>query len=255
MWFMTFFPPARMLEFVLGIVIALIVIRGRWFRLPFPVALLLPAAPLVATAMLPGNLGFVALTAVPLGFLVAAAANADITGRGSFFSRPTMVFLGETPLRAVSGALAGRGVRVDRAHVADLGRASGRSRVMAVRTGAGRAHRHDEPDAGMAAARTRGAPDHAALGQPGPYPPLTGTPPRANTADPGSARSPRCPTDTLLAGLPARAMGRHLCCVQPPRRDPLVARSRSPPLRPAAATAAARSRPAGLPPTRLPLAK
>ncbi|WP_030253824.1 acyltransferase family protein [Streptomyces violens] len=95
MWFMTFFPPARMLEFLLGIVMALIVIHKRWFRLPLPVALLLPVVPLVATAMLPGNLGFVVLTAVPLGFLVASAANADITGRGSFFSSRIMVFLGE----------------------------------------------------------------------------------------------------------------------------------------------------------------
>ncbi|MFE6229082.1 MULTISPECIES: acyltransferase [unclassified Streptomyces] len=97
MWFMTFFPPVRMLEFVLGIVTALIVANGRWIRLPLPVALLFPLVPFVAEGKLPNELGFVALTALPLAFMIASAAASDVaspTGRTWLGSR-TMVFLGE----------------------------------------------------------------------------------------------------------------------------------------------------------------
>ncbi|WP_051812495.1 acyltransferase family protein [Streptomyces sp. NRRL S-340] len=97
MWFMTFFPPVRMLEFVLGIVTALIVVNRRWIRLPFVVALVFPLIPLVAEGGMPDELGFVALTSLPLAFLVAAVASADIdarSGRTWLGSRP-LVFLGE----------------------------------------------------------------------------------------------------------------------------------------------------------------
>ncbi|WP_405983589.1 acyltransferase family protein [Streptomyces sp. NBC_00872] len=95
-WFMTFFPPVRMLEFVLGIVTALIVIHGRWIRFPLPVALVLPVIPLVVKADVTDSIGFVTLTAVPLAFLVAAAAQADIAGSGKGVLRGrVMVFLGE----------------------------------------------------------------------------------------------------------------------------------------------------------------
>ncbi|MBT2526258.1 acyltransferase [Streptomyces sp. ISL-99] len=97
MWFMTFFPPVRMLEFVLGIVVALIVVNGRWIRLPLAVALVFPLVPFVATGYMPNELGFVALTALPLAFLVAATAAADIgssSGR-TWLGGRTMVFLGE----------------------------------------------------------------------------------------------------------------------------------------------------------------
>nr|ABY83154.1 Azi15 [Streptomyces sahachiroi]BFD88277.1 acyltransferase [Streptomyces sp. Xyl84] len=97
MWFMTFFPPVRMLEFVLGIVTALIVVNRRWIRLPFAVSLVFPLIPLVAEGSMPDELGFVALTSLPLAFLVAAVASADINGRNGrtwLGSRP-LVFLGE----------------------------------------------------------------------------------------------------------------------------------------------------------------
>ncbi|MFD7168115.1 acyltransferase family protein [Streptomyces violascens] len=97
MWFMTFFPPVRMLEFVLGIVVALIVVNERWIRLPLAVALVFPLVPFVAEGSLPNGLGFVALTALPLAFLVAATASADINSNSgrTWLGGRTMVFLGE----------------------------------------------------------------------------------------------------------------------------------------------------------------
>ncbi len=97
MWFMTFFPPVRMLEFVLGMLTALIVIHGRWVkRWPLPVALAVAAVGAIAAGgATPPVLGFVAVSALPLVFLVGAAANADINRDGSSLGSRVMVFLGE----------------------------------------------------------------------------------------------------------------------------------------------------------------
>lgn len=95
MWFMTFFPPVRMLEFVLGILAAQIVMHRRWIRLPLPVALVLPVVAMLAQGFVPLRFGLVAVTALPLAFLVAATANADITRGGSLLGGRVMVFLGE----------------------------------------------------------------------------------------------------------------------------------------------------------------
>ena len=97
MWFMTFFPPVRMLEFVLGMFTALIVIHGRWVkRWPLPVALAVAAVGAIAAGgATPPVLGFVAVSALPLVFLVGAAANADINRGGSSLGGRVMVFLGE----------------------------------------------------------------------------------------------------------------------------------------------------------------
>ena len=94
---MTFFPPVRMLEFVLGMFTALIIINGRWLRRwPLPVALAVATVGLIAAGgATPPILGFVAVSALPLAFLVGAAANADINGNGSSLGSRVMVFLGE----------------------------------------------------------------------------------------------------------------------------------------------------------------
>ncbi|MEV4513685.1 acyltransferase [Dactylosporangium sp. NPDC049525] len=97
MWFMTFFPPVRMLEFVLGMFTALIIINGRWVkRWPLPVALAVAAVGAIAAGgATPPIAGFVMVSALPLVFLVGAAANRDIHGTGSALGSRTMIFLGE----------------------------------------------------------------------------------------------------------------------------------------------------------------
>jgi peptidoglycan/LPS O-acetylase OafA/YrhL len=94
-WFMNFFPPARMLEFVLGILVAHIVMHGRWIRLPLPVTLLLPLVAILAQGFVPLRFGLVWLTAIPLALLVGTAAVSDITNRSGFFGGRVMVFLGQ----------------------------------------------------------------------------------------------------------------------------------------------------------------
>ncbi|GAB3834874.1 acyltransferase family protein [Dactylosporangium cerinum] len=94
-WFVERFPVTRMAEFALGIVLARIVLAGRWFRLPSWVAWAVLAAGYVVAMYNQGNLyGRIAITLIPVAVLVANAATSDVAGRPSLASRPTLVFLG-----------------------------------------------------------------------------------------------------------------------------------------------------------------
>lgn len=95
LWGLDFGPPARLLEFGLGILLARIVQTGRWVRLPVPVAALIAAAGYAVSLYLPAQWTFVAPYAVPLGLLIAAVATREIKGRRSWLSSRTMVWLGE----------------------------------------------------------------------------------------------------------------------------------------------------------------
>ncbi len=94
-WFVYVFPPVRLLEFVLGIVMALIVRAGRLPRLPvWPVAGLLVLAYAV-TPYFPADAETSAVTLVPFALLIAVVAAADTAGRGRFWRSRTAVWLGE----------------------------------------------------------------------------------------------------------------------------------------------------------------
>ncbi|MFE2108849.1 acyltransferase family protein [Kitasatospora sp. NPDC059463] len=95
-WFLVAFPAVRALDFVLGILLARIMLTGRWIRLGLPGAALLVAAGAAAQlALVPTAYGFTATLALPLALLVAAAARADIAGTRSPFRGRTAVRLGE----------------------------------------------------------------------------------------------------------------------------------------------------------------
>ena len=96
-WFVYALPPVRMLDFVLGIVLARVVQHGRWIGLRLgPAALLAVAAYLTSgqVAQTEWTFSLTAVMAVPLGLLVAAGAHADVTGSGSVLRGRTMVWLG-----------------------------------------------------------------------------------------------------------------------------------------------------------------
>lgn len=94
-WFVYVLPPVRMLDFVLGMLLALIVRKGRWIRLrPAPAALLVLAA-YVAADRGPWTYALVAVPLLPLRLLIAAAAVGDLEGRRSPLGTPVMVWLGE----------------------------------------------------------------------------------------------------------------------------------------------------------------
>ncbi|MEV5567891.1 acyltransferase [Streptomyces sp. NPDC052196] len=94
-WFTYYFPGTRLLEFVLGILMALVVLNKRWMGLKPAAALLLAAAAFVGGAYLPGVFSSVAPTALPLALAVAAFATADVRSRRTLFNHRVFIWLGE----------------------------------------------------------------------------------------------------------------------------------------------------------------
>lgn len=93
-WFVTKFPPVRMFEFILGILLARIVQTGR--RLPFGVggATLLLIVSYATAPLFPLTYPMVAVMVVPMGLVIAALAAADKAGRRGWLSNRVMVWLG-----------------------------------------------------------------------------------------------------------------------------------------------------------------
>ncbi len=94
-WFVYFFPPVRALEFVLGILLARIVVSGRWPAIGLAPAFAWAVAGYVIALYEPYLAGTAGMASVWTAPLIAAAAVADRRGDPSVFRRPTMVFLGE----------------------------------------------------------------------------------------------------------------------------------------------------------------
>lgn len=89
------FPPVRVLEFVLGITLALDLREGRRSPVPWPVAAALAAVAYVLAGPAPMGVDFAAVTVLPFALLIWAAAQRDIDGRRTVFARPWLVLLGE----------------------------------------------------------------------------------------------------------------------------------------------------------------
>lgn len=94
-WTVYFFPGARLLDFVLGILMARIVLTGRWIGMSRLRALLCLAAGYALMVFLPHAYGMVAPTALPVALLIAASAVADVKGARSGFTGRAMLWLGE----------------------------------------------------------------------------------------------------------------------------------------------------------------
>ncbi|MEU4213050.1 acyltransferase [Streptomyces sp. NPDC026206] len=94
-WLVFNHPVTRMLDFVLGIVMAQILLTGRWIRVPRTVAMLTLVASNVIALEVPGTFGLVVPFVVPLALVMTAAAAADLEGESSVFRLRTMVRIGE----------------------------------------------------------------------------------------------------------------------------------------------------------------
>ncbi|MBQ1030298.1 acyltransferase family protein [Micromonospora parva] len=95
-WFVQQFPMIRMLDFVLGIVIAQLVMRGLWIRLSLPGAALVTLAFYGLSEVVPLLYSVVAAMVIPLALLVAAAARADVEGHRSPLRGRVTGWLGDT---------------------------------------------------------------------------------------------------------------------------------------------------------------
>ncbi|MFF8313459.1 acyltransferase family protein [Streptomyces lydicus] len=94
-WFAYFFPLFRLLECLLGMLMARIVLSGKWIRLPVLPAALLVVAAYWAAQQVPYLFRLSAVTVLPVALLTAACAVADADGRGTPFSGKVMVWFGE----------------------------------------------------------------------------------------------------------------------------------------------------------------
>lgn len=93
-WFLYWFPPVRMLEFVAGMLLALELRAGRVPRIPLWAAGAAAAAAYVASVHVPRSFAVSSITLLPFAALIAAAAQRDIAGRPTPWSTRPMVRLG-----------------------------------------------------------------------------------------------------------------------------------------------------------------
>jgi peptidoglycan/LPS O-acetylase OafA/YrhL len=94
-WFTYVLPPVRMVDFALGILVALAVKHGRWRNIGMVWSFVLLAAGYWLTFHMPYFYGLRAAMIIPIALLIAAAATADVEGRFTLFRNRAMVWLGE----------------------------------------------------------------------------------------------------------------------------------------------------------------
>ncbi|EHR51978.1 putative acyltransferase [Saccharomonospora marina XMU15] len=94
-WFLYIFPPVCLLQFVLGMVMARIVLSGRWIGLPLPLAAVLLLGGYALALVVPYNFGVNATTIVPVALVIAAGAVADVRGTATLLRGRVAVWLGE----------------------------------------------------------------------------------------------------------------------------------------------------------------
>jgi peptidoglycan/LPS O-acetylase OafA/YrhL len=95
-WFVYIFPPVRMLEFVLGMIIARAVQEERrWVKLSMGQAWTLCCLGYIGAVSGPFLFGIAAMTVLPIGLLIAAGAQTDLRGDKSLLRHRVMIWLGE----------------------------------------------------------------------------------------------------------------------------------------------------------------
>ncbi|AKT38089.1 acyltransferase family protein [Chondromyces crocatus] len=93
-WLVYFFPPTRLLEFILGILAARLVQARLWPRLPLWPPLLLGGLVFLAIPILPTAYLFGAALAVPLAMVIPTLATRDLAGHTGWLGHPVLIALG-----------------------------------------------------------------------------------------------------------------------------------------------------------------
>jgi len=94
-WIIYQFPATRLLDFVVGILLARVVLTGRKLPLGRGAAAILAIVAYAVSPLLPPNFSLVSVMVLPLGLLIAAAAKADEEARPIWLSGRIMVWLGD----------------------------------------------------------------------------------------------------------------------------------------------------------------
>ncbi|HEX4814390.1 MAG TPA: acyltransferase [Nonomuraea sp.] len=93
-WFVSKFPPVRLLEFVFGMIMARVVLSGRRVPLGLWGAAALNVVAYAVAPLFPLTYPQVAVMVLPLGLLIAAGAVADVRSRPTWLGSRVMVWLG-----------------------------------------------------------------------------------------------------------------------------------------------------------------
>ncbi|WNI18204.1 acyltransferase family protein [Actinacidiphila sp. ITFR-21] len=94
-WLVYVMPVTRLLDFVLGILLARIVLTGRWPNIPLTPLLVLFAGAYYLALHLPSAYGLVAATVIPLSLIIPAAASLDTLNKRTFLRNRVWQWLGE----------------------------------------------------------------------------------------------------------------------------------------------------------------
>ncbi|MFC6087135.1 acyltransferase family protein [Sphaerisporangium aureirubrum] len=94
-WFGYIFPPPRLFEFVLGMILARAVMAGKWMRIGTLPAAALAVAGYVLALNVPFVFGFTVATIVPICAVLLAFASADVRGERTRMQGRTATWLGE----------------------------------------------------------------------------------------------------------------------------------------------------------------
>ncbi|MFF2660978.1 acyltransferase family protein [Kitasatospora sp. NPDC058032] len=94
-WAVYALPPVRALDFVLGIVMARIVLSGRWIAIGPLTAVIAFVAAYALAMRLPYVYGLDAATLVPLALIVPAVAAGDLAGKRTVLHSRPAIWLGE----------------------------------------------------------------------------------------------------------------------------------------------------------------
>jgi peptidoglycan/LPS O-acetylase OafA/YrhL len=94
-WFGYFFPPLRLFEFVLGMIVARLVLAGTFPRLRIIHAALLCVVGYAVAEAVPFLWGLNVATIIPISLLIGAVARVDAAGAPTMLGGRTMQWLGE----------------------------------------------------------------------------------------------------------------------------------------------------------------
>ncbi|MFF0737092.1 acyltransferase family protein [Streptomyces chartreusis] len=94
-WFGYNFPPVRMFEFVLGMILARLVLAGAVPQIGIVPAAVLCVAGYAAAMAVPFLYGLNLMTVLPIALLICAVAHADVEGAPTVLRGRTMQWLGE----------------------------------------------------------------------------------------------------------------------------------------------------------------
>lgn len=94
-WFGFYFPPTRLLEFVVGMLMARLILSGRWVKVGMVPAVLLLIAVYLATLNVSLFDGYASLCMIPIALVIGEFTRWDAQGRANAMSGRLLVWLGE----------------------------------------------------------------------------------------------------------------------------------------------------------------